>query len=246
MTDFHFTGIGLVMVGLASFAPRKAYQTRAVGKRRLLISAFSEAGVLRFYVFNFLTGFLGFWPKRVSEHSQTQFYQVYWVKNCTTCLLCQTNWKNDLPKLINTSSHKMESFKSLWSQFLKVSNIFVNYSSGSHKDWKHKTGLKISHAIARSARYTVISTNWVSGHWICFRYSTSVPYCRVLRGHDFSRATKDSCPQHWARELTFSTTVHQMTVTTMVQSNVVPIFRWGAPITLKNGQFVTIPRISQL
>ena len=30
--------------------------------------------------FRFSDDFLGFWPKRVSEHSQTQSYQVYWVK----------------------------------------------------------------------------------------------------------------------------------------------------------------------
>ena len=58
------------------------------------------------------------------------------------------------------------------------------------------------------------------------------PYLNWL---DFSRATKDSGPQWWARKLTFSATVHQTTLTTMVQSNVVPTFRWGAAKTPKNG-----------
>ena len=94
--------------------------------------------------------------------------------------------------------------------------------------------LKISHA-APIARYTVTSSNWGSDYWMSCRCCTCFPYHRILWGYDFSRATRDSCPQWWARELTFSATVHQTTLTTMVQSNVVPTFRLGAATTPKNG-----------
>ena len=60
--------------------------------------------------FQFSDCFSGFWPKCVSEHSQTQFKQAYWVENCTARLISHTSWTNDLPKLINTSSNKLETF----------------------------------------------------------------------------------------------------------------------------------------
>ena len=67
-------------------------------------------GSTKLLCFRFSDGFLGFWPKRVSEHSQTQFYQAYWVGKCTARLLSHTNCKNDPRKLINTSRYKLESF----------------------------------------------------------------------------------------------------------------------------------------
>ena len=40
-------------------------------------------GSTKLLCFRFSDGFSGFWPKRDSEHSQTQFYQVYWVKTAS-------------------------------------------------------------------------------------------------------------------------------------------------------------------
>ena len=64
--------------------------------------------------FRFSDGFSGFWPKRVSEHSQTQFYQAYWVGKCTARSLSHTSCKNDLRKLINTSRYKLETFQPIF------------------------------------------------------------------------------------------------------------------------------------
>ena len=56
---------------------------------------------------------MGSWDfrsKRVSEQSQIQFYQSYWVKNDAR-FVSRTGLKINLPKLINTSSHELETFK---------------------------------------------------------------------------------------------------------------------------------------
>ena len=115
---------------------------------------------------------------------------------------------------------------------MKLLKHFENYSKGSYQDWKRKIGLKISHAAPPRARYTVTSTNWGSDYSRSCRCCTGFPYQRILWGYDFSRATRDSSPQS---KITFSATVHQTTLTTMVQSNVVPTFRLGAATTTKNG-----------
>ena len=41
--------------------------------------------------FRFFYGFPEIWPKCVSGHSQNQFYQAYWVENCTARLFNYTN-----------------------------------------------------------------------------------------------------------------------------------------------------------
>ena len=62
----------------------------------------------------------------VSEHSRNEVYRAYWVKKCTARLLSHTSWKNVLPKLINNSSYKLETFEPIFG----FSNFFENYSSG--------------------------------------------------------------------------------------------------------------------
>ena len=57
---------------------------------------------------------MGSWDfrsKRVSEQIQIQFYQSYWVKNDAARFVSRTGLKNILPKLINTFSHELETFK---------------------------------------------------------------------------------------------------------------------------------------
>ena len=98
-----------------------------------------------------------------------------------------------------------------------------------------ESGSNFSYAVPRITRCTAISAVGVSVYWISFRHSTDFPYRRVSTDTIFQCAINDSRPQCWALELTFSAAVHQMTLTTMVQSNVVPTFRWGAPITPKKG-----------
>ena len=71
-------------------------------------------GSTKLLCFHFSDGFSGFWPKRVSEHSQTQFYQAYWMGKCTARLLSHTTWQNDLRKLINTSRYKLETFQPIF------------------------------------------------------------------------------------------------------------------------------------
>ena len=63
-----------LIVGFASFAPRKVYWVRSVGKRRLFGSASCTAEVLRIYNDSFLMDSWDFRSKRVSEQSQIQFY----------------------------------------------------------------------------------------------------------------------------------------------------------------------------
>ena len=45
----------------------------------------------------FLLYFRDFRSKRVSEQSQIQFYQSYWVKNETSRFVSHTSQKNNLP-----------------------------------------------------------------------------------------------------------------------------------------------------
>ena len=78
---------------------------------------FSYSGSTKVLCVRFSDGFSGFWPKRVSEHSQTQFYQACWVEKCTARLLSHASWKNDLPKLISTSSYKLEPFSPIFEVF---------------------------------------------------------------------------------------------------------------------------------
>ena len=72
------------------------------------------SGSTKVECFRFADGFSGFWPKRVSEHSQTQFYQAYCVEKCSASLLSHARWKKDLPKLTTTSSYKLESFSPIF------------------------------------------------------------------------------------------------------------------------------------
>ena len=148
-------------------------------------------GSIRLLCFRFSDGFSGFWPKRVSEHSQTQFYQVYRVKNCATCLLSHTSWKNDLTKLIITSRYKLESFTS----FLKFSNFLKITQVARTKSGNVGSGSKLSHAVPRITRCTAISTDGVSDYWISFRHSTGFPYRRVSTDTTFQCAINDSRPQ---------------------------------------------------
>ena len=79
-------------------------------------SAFRIVGVLSF-LFRFFNGFSEFWPKCVPGHSQNQFYQTYWVENCTARFFSYKSWKEDLPRLINTSSYKLECFLTIFENF---------------------------------------------------------------------------------------------------------------------------------
>ena len=74
-------------------------------------------GSTKVLCFRFSDGFSGFWPKRVSEHSQTQFYQAYWVGKGTARLLSHASWENDLPKVITTSSYKLKPFSPIFEVF---------------------------------------------------------------------------------------------------------------------------------
>ena len=117
--------------------------------------------------------------------SQNQFYQSYWVENYSARLFSHTSWEKDLPKLITTSSYKLECFH----RFMKISSFFENYTSGSYQDWKRRIVLKISHAVPRVARRTAISPKLVSDYWMIFRYGTGFPYHRVSIDTIFQRFT---------------------------------------------------------
>ena len=157
------------------------------------------SGSTELLCFRFSDSFSGFRPKSVSEHSQKEFYQSYWVENCTARLFSRTSWKNDLLKLMNTSSNKLEIF----NQFFEIFKIFENYSSGSYKIWKRRIGLKTNHAVPRIARCTAISTNGVSDYWIIFRHSRGFPYRRLSTDTIFQCAIKDSSPQRWSSRAHF-------------------------------------------
>ena len=75
------------------------------------------SGSTKVLCFRFSDGFSGFWPKRVSEHTQTQFCQAYWVEKQKPRLFSHTIWKKDLPKLKTTSSYKLEPFSPIFGVF---------------------------------------------------------------------------------------------------------------------------------
>ena len=60
-------------------------------------SASCTAEVLRIYNDSFLMDSWDFRSKRVSEQSQIQFDQSYWVKNDTAQFVSYTSQKNNLP-----------------------------------------------------------------------------------------------------------------------------------------------------
>ena len=55
------------------------------------------AEVLRIYNDSFLLDFRDFRSKRVSEQSQIQFYQSYWLQHDTAQFVSHTSQKNNLP-----------------------------------------------------------------------------------------------------------------------------------------------------
>ena len=59
--------------------------------------AYCTAEVLRIYNDSFLMASWDFRSKRVSEQSQIQFYQSYWVQNDTAQFVSHTSQKNSLP-----------------------------------------------------------------------------------------------------------------------------------------------------
>ena len=142
---------------------------------KAFVSAFRIVGVLSFSVFVFFYGFLDIWPKCVPGHSQYQFYQTYWVENCTARFFGYKSWEEDLPRLIITSSYKLECFLTIFENF----KIFRKLLKWLVPDWKRKIGLKIGHAPPRIARYTVTSSNWSSDCWMSCRWCTDLPYHRI-------------------------------------------------------------------
>ena len=55
------------------------------------------SGSIEVFGFRFSDGLSGFWSKRVSEQSQSQFYQSYWVENYTGRSVSYTNRKMTSP-----------------------------------------------------------------------------------------------------------------------------------------------------
>ena len=111
----------------------------------------------------------------MSEQSQIQFYQSYWVQNNTARFVSHTSQKNNLPQLIIASSSKLEPFSTIFGFF----NCFRKSLKLLLQCWKRGIGLKIGHAITRIASYTTVTTNENSDHWARFRSDTDVPYHRV-------------------------------------------------------------------
>ena len=66
-------------------------------KMKAFGSASCTAEVLRIYNDSFLMDSFDFRSKRVSEQSQIQFDQSYWVKNDTAQFVSYTSQKNNLP-----------------------------------------------------------------------------------------------------------------------------------------------------
>ena len=93
---------------------------RPSGSLRLKNEGFGPclpSGSTEVLCFRFFYGFSEFWPKCVSGHSQNQFYQAYWIENCTACFFTSTKWKNDFLRLKITSSYKLECFLRIFETF---------------------------------------------------------------------------------------------------------------------------------
>ena len=90
---------------------------------------------------SFFDGFSRFLSQCVSEHSQTQFCQPYWVVKGTARLVSHTGMKNHIPKLENTSSYKLESFS---PTFWKFQNFLQNAEVARTKTGNVGSGSKVT------------------------------------------------------------------------------------------------------
>ena len=103
-----------------------------------------------------------------------------------------------------------------FQRFFQISFFFEKHSSGSYKHCKRSNGLTSCPCHPTNSQVHCNKHKWVLRQLdeSQIRNRRSVSLC--FSWHNFSRS------QGWARKLTFETTVYQLSLKTIVQSNVVP------------------------